>query len=681
MMRIAIVLLVLTAPMYLSILPMKAQEVTTFNINGGNYNPPPVGHRNYFAPGILPHVGWCLEPLTHYYQANASYLAGIASDWTLSEDYLTFTMQIRQGVKWHDGTEMTTKDIVATFYCLYLRLDRPWYFIDNIEVVDDYNLIFHQSEPTDRVQFYVLWHYTPVPYSQYGTFSDRVQAKIAEGYNIFSNPEEFQDIWTDLQDYRPETAIGTGPYKEKEVTDVEIVLEAFDDYWNGVPPIDEIHLPRITSSDVMWTMLLNGELDYYWGTPTPEQLAELETKPFAELIKISRPLGPSIYFNHRVYPLNVKEVRQAIAYAVNRTELAYIQYPIGGIPEEYVVGGSSYYLRSVCNDSFIDEYIKPNFAYEYDLVKAEQLLIDLGYTKGTDGVYVTPNGTRLEFEFLSGGDWLSAEATEALCAMLEQIGIKATPRIIDATVMGSSDGPFYLGNYQICAYFGLASPSFIFEEMFIKYNLIYPGCGFPVMQSAPWLTEPVNVSYLTQRISLFPAQVTQAELNEIYATLTYICGDQLPTIGLFTRPVIIMLNKQKFAGWPSPEDTTYWNSLSSYEAHGRSYLFRWFKLKPLLQLTVSVDPSGGGTTSPATGTYTYMKGETATFTAAVASGYNFEGWQLDGTQVSTSASYTVTMDTSHTLTAVFSRIPYELYAAVIIVVIVVIAAVVYFIRK
>ena len=666
--------------------PIAAQEeISVFN-DLANYDPPPIGHRNYFVgANYLPHMHWVLESLTHYFQNNGTYVPGIAEEWELSEDYLTFTLKLREGVMLHDGTEFTTKDVEATFYCLYPRMDRPWYFISEIEVVDDYNMIFHQSEKTDRVQFYVLWHYQYVPYSQYGQFSDRVKAKIAEGYDIFSNPEEFEDIKNELFDYRPDEAIGTGPYKEQSIAETEIVLEKHEDFWNGVPPIDEIHIKNVKSPDVAWSLRLAGEVDWMWETPTPEQLDELETKPFAELIKIARPMGPAIYFNHRIFPLNVKEVRQAIAHAMNRTELAYIQYPIGGVPEEYITGGSSAYLPVVVNQSFMDEYVT-NFRYEYDLGQAEEILDDLGYTKGADGIYVTPNGTRLEFELLSAGDWLVAEATEAIAAMLEQVGIKCNVRIIDPGVMAAPEGPFYQGNYEICAFFGIGGHAFIFEEALIKYNLVYPGCGFPVMQSVPWLPEPVNVSALTQRISLFPAEVTQTELNEIYAILVYVWGDQLPAIGLFTRPVIIMLNKQKFAGWPSPEDAIYWNSLSSYAAHGRSYLFRWFMLKPLLQLTVSVEPSEGGTISPTAGTYSYMKGETVTFTATAASGYNFDAWELDGVQVSTSTTYAVTMDTSHTLEAAFSSIPvppppYELYAAAIVIVVVVIVVAVYFLRK
>jgi len=97
-------------------------------------------------------------------------------------------------------------------------------------------------------------------------------------------------------------------------------------------------------------------------------------------------------------------------------------------------------------------------------------------------------------------------------------------------------------------------------------------------------------------------------------------------------------------------------------------------------LTIWVSPSGGGTTSPAAGTYAYAKGDTVTVTVTAASGYTFVGWKLDGTSVS-GTTITVTMTTAHTVEALFERIPYELYASGIIAVIAVIVAVYFAMRR
>jgi hypothetical protein len=94
-------------------------------------------------------------------------------------------------------------------------------------------------------------------------------------------------------------------------------------------------------------------------------------------------------------------------------------------------------------------------------------------------------------------------------------------------------------------------------------------------------------------------------------------------------------------------------------------------------LTITVSPSGGGTTNPAAGTIAYAQGTQVTVTATPASGYNFKEWKLDGVS-SSGTSITVTMDTSHTLEADFEAVTdYTMYAIVGAIVVVVVAVVAY----
>jgi len=178
----------------------------------------------------------------------------------------------------------------------------------------------------------------------------------------------------------------------------------------------------------------------------------------------------------------------------------------------------------------------------------------------------------------------------------------------------------------------------------------------------------------------YPATCTEKERNEIRAILSYITGDQVPVITMFSPTAYMYLNTERLGGWPAADDLL-WLGMGSYADRGLSYLFRWNILKPNLGLTISVSPTGGGTTSIAPGTIKYVKGTTVTVTATPASGYTFKNWKLDGAERS-GATISVTMDTSHTLEAVFEALPpYELYAGGIIVVVVVIAAVYFVLRR
>jgi peptide/nickel transport system substrate-binding protein len=746
--------LFLTLPL-IGVVPAQEEKIVFRRLWG--YNPPPVGHWNYFASGCLP--TWLIyEPLTHYFPANGTYLPHLAENWTY-QDYMVFTLKLRKGVKWHDGSEFNATDVWSTWYCIYLLKDRAWYYLKNITIADRYTLIFYMSEKNDYCPFYILWHWVALPRMIYGDIARRVYEKIRQGYNIFADESPFVDLRKELLDMRPERPIGTGPFKLKYVSETEIVLEKFEDYWRGIPDIDEIHLLRVTATDVAWQMLSEGQLDYHWAIPTKEQHDLMVNKPYWKIIGVPRPVGITLYFNNRPKrpdgtpnPLYYKEVRKAIAYAINRTEVAYVQYPAGATPAKYNVGFNPAGLYAALNESFIETWLK-DFTYDYNPAKAEELLRSIGCTKGPDGIYRMPDGTKLEFTMKAAG-YINLQAMEAIASQLEKVGIKVTPIWLDAAVFFAPEGDFYQGRYDIgVGVYGGAS--FSFDEYYHKYLHVYPGHGMNPIQKVPWREEPINVTERILYAQTYPAKCTLNELREIYAELSYITCSEVPVFTLYSPTAYIYLNVYTFGGWPDPNDL-YWMGLGSYEAHGSSYLFRWLLIKPnfnltisvtpsvggtttpapgtarytkgtsievaaapasgyafkewrldgkpagtsptitvtviknsileavfvpMFGLTISVTPSGGGTTTPAPGTYTYVQGDKVTVTASPAFGYNFKEWRLDGKPAGTSPTITVTIDAPHTLEAAFERIPYELYIGVPVAIIVIVVAVFLILRR
>ena len=79
-------------------------------------------------------------------------------------------------------------------------------------------------------------------------------------------------------------------------------------------------------------------------------------------------------------------------------------------------------------------------------------------------------------------------------------------------------------------------------------------------------------------------------------------------------------------------------------------------IKPRHDLTIQVSPSGGGSTDPSPGTYNRESGSLVTVSETPAGGFAFDHWDLDGTNVGSGPSYTVTIDAAHTLTAVFQSV-------------------------
>lgn len=670
---ICLVLLISMAPQ--SFTPYKtvvAQEEKAVWKRPFGYNPPPVGHFNFFAPGSIVVFDWVLELMTHYFAANGTYIPLVAESWELDPNYMWFQVKLRKGVKFHDGHELTYKDVLSTLYCVYLLKDRLWYYIKDVQIIDDYTIRFNFTKKTDFPVFYILWHWAIVSYTQYGSIADEVQRRIREGKDIFANTADFQDLIDELKNYRPETVIGCGPYKIKSVDETMIVLEKFEDYWGGTPPVDEIHLIRYATPDLMWEAVISGEVDYVWAiSPAPEIVRRIEANEFAWTIRIPRPVGVTLYINKAKYPLNMVEVRRALAYAINRTEMGWVQYTGGCVPSKYVIGFDRPDFTPYLSEEFINKYLK-EFEYAYDPAKAEQILEGLNFKKGADGVYVTPNGTRLEFTLITGGTWINAPAAENLKAQLEMVGIKINVQVVESAVWIDA---FYKGAYDLSG--GVyGSPGFAFDEYYHKYMALYaghdPAKNWGQLHEVPWETRPVNVTELAEKIPLFPAQISRAELIDIYSTLSYITGNEVPVINLYAPAVVIYMNK-KFV---FPTDPGYWNGLGSYELHGLRPLFtlRWMRPKILL----TVEAVEGGTLSIAPGSYEYAKGDTVTITATPSSGYTFERWEVDGSPAGTSTSLTITMDRAHTVKAVFSRIPYEMYIGIAAVIVIIIVVAAYF---
>ena len=169
----------------------------------------------------------------------------------------------------------------------------------------------------------------------------------------------------------------------------------------------------------------------------------------------------------KVHPFEIKEFRQAIAYAIDRTENGKVAFGQSGVPVKDMVGMS---------DNFADLWLTPDVIgklnhYDLDKAKAEEILTGLGFKRDTDGVWMDETGKRMEFEYLfqaEFADW-SGSAKNA-CEQLTAFGIKCTGRSITYTQF---DTEIWNGNFQMASLtWGTARPHphFSYDYDFRYYN-------------------------------------------------------------------------------------------------------------------------------------------------------------------------------------------------------------------
>ncbi len=276
----------------------------------------------------------------------------LAESWSESKDHLTFTFNIRKGVKFHDGTPVTAEDVKFTFErykgasATLLKSK-----VKEVQILSPSQVRFVLKEPwPDFMTFY-------------GT--------TASGAGWIVPKHYVQKVGDDGFKSAP---IGAGPYRVVSFKPgVEIVLEAFDGYWRKKPSVKRLVMKSMPEETTRAAALKNGEVD----------IAYLLTGPVAEEIRrtpgftVKAPLLSGAFWLelpeqwNPKSPWHDKRVRLAASYALDRK----------GINQAETLGFSR------LTDSIVPrifQFAVPFDPPPYDPAKAKQLLAQAGYPNGFD---------------------------------------------------------------------------------------------------------------------------------------------------------------------------------------------------------------------------------------------------------------------------------------------------------
>jgi len=521
------------------------------------YSPPPVGHYNtYVTNNINLGAYWDLiqQPLAIYLWADAKWMPLLATRWQLNKNTNDFRVYLRKGVKWQDGKTFAAKDVVTTFYLGYLMNWAVWRYIDEVKAIDDYTVNLHMAVPAAPmvIERYVLRERIR-PAVDYGEYASQVINLLKQGKTRDS--DEMKKLRVEFDQFRPERLLGTGPFilDPKNLTESEATLVKFDSYWDA----EKIKFDKLRifngETPVVTPLVLAKEVDFAThGFPPATE------KQFKELgIRIIRPpiyTGPAIYFNYNIYPLNVKEVRQAIAYAIKKEENAFVSLGESAKRQIYMAGLS---------DNLVPQWIsaptlKKLNQYNYNVEQAAKLLTGLGFKKGPDGVWVTDKGTKMEYELLvpaEYADW--SAAAENAAEQLTKFGIKTTVRGI---TYSQHPTEVWQGRFQMAiAGWGAAHPHahFSYYADLVTYNYpggMGPGMNFPLTQT----TKSVGKVDLDKLVTQSAEGYDIRAQRQIVEKLALAFNELLPIVPLWERygnnPAV---DGVRVTGWPKEGDPIY----------------------------------------------------------------------------------------------------------------------------
>jgi peptide/nickel transport system substrate-binding protein len=350
---------------------------------------------------------------------------GLAEDWETSEDGLTWTFHIRDGVKWSDGEPLTAADIAYTYNRI---LDKgpesaTWgsYLqqVDTITAPDASTVVLSMKKPNSSLPL------LPIPIVPEHIWKDVSEDQVK---TYKAEPENGQPV------------VGSGPFRlvEGSAGGATYRFEANPDYWQGAPNIDEVVFRVYKSEDPAIQALIKGEVDFVEGI-TAVQVDALQGKPGITAQNGDSPGFDEIGFNTGSIDLDTKKpmgdpnpavldakFRYALGFAIDRDTIIDRVYQGAGLPGGSIVPP----LYKVFHwEPPADE------AFSYDPDKAKQLLDDAGYTEGADGYRNLPNGDPIGTLrlFARSESPTSVDTMDFFKEWLDDVGIKSEVTAVESS--------------------------------------------------------------------------------------------------------------------------------------------------------------------------------------------------------------------------------------------------------
>ena len=343
----------------------------------------PYGQDNNVTNQVMFHV---YEPLVTQ-DRDLSIIPCLADSWEESEDGMTWTFKLHEGVKFHDGSDFTSEDVVASYD--YAREPGSSYnsrftSVESVEAVDDYTVVIHMKNKYPLL------------------LTDLAMVCISNKENIEGKtPEEVGS-----------SVIGTGRYKLVEhVKEDHIDMVANEEYWGGAPEIKSVRFRPISNAATRTATMLSGELDVMGGVSV-QDVARLEATEGIHVV--SEPSMEMIYMNMEQMlddnpavegggnPLKDVRVRQAMYQAIDTDMII-----------NNVMQGHTYPTATLIRDTF-NGYSPELERFPYDPEAAKALLAEAGY----------PDGFTITLDAGSDITVNSSEVAQAVAGYLEKVGIK-----------------------------------------------------------------------------------------------------------------------------------------------------------------------------------------------------------------------------------------------------------------
>jgi peptide/nickel transport system substrate-binding protein len=461
------------------------------------------------------------------------YVSELASEWTVSDDGLTWTMSIVEGATFHDGEPLTAEDVAFSVELYRDTEDFPFLPsyaapFETVEVVDESTLTLTTADPLNTFESYMAF--------------------------IYVLPKHIWEAEDDAVAFENEEMVGSGPFVLAEATQNEFVeLAANADYWATPPNVDEVIFQTISNADARVTALTTGDVDAITEFPA----TAVSTLQNAENVQVHiADIGAGgslrdIFFNIVAeedcppedgvcsgHPaLKDLAVRQALAHATDKQQIIDVA----------TLGTASPGL-SMVPPGLGEFYASEVEDYAFDLEAANALLDEAGYEDADDdGVrecLADQDCDTLTFRFNYADDIDTApREAELLQGMWAEIGVAIEIQGLDPDTLTSVCCPSF--DYDIMLWGWGADPDPAFLLAVALCSEIETG-----FSETGYCNPEYDALYDAQAVELdHDARVEQIiEMQQILV-------DDVPYIIPYYQQSIQAWRTDTFSGWPEDDPT------------------------------------------------------------------------------------------------------------------------------
>lgn len=409
----------------------------------------------------------------------------LATEWEAVSDTV-YEYTLREGVKFWDGTEMTSEDV--KFSWDQQTTDQPFFSsIESIEAPDPYTVIVNLSEPD------ASWQYTPALF--YGFIYQK--DFFEEDPETFGQPGRL--------------IMGTGPWQFDSLTPTTgMELSAFPDYWGGEPSIERISVKSFADENAMALALRAEEIDFAPVVTAPRGFNAATggdmttTMPTCATALMGMPTQAA--------PWDDIHVRRAVAHAINRDDIVAAKQGADGGPLTTII--SPMLLGQLGSEDEVQDALDSVPGYEFDLDAARAEMAESS----------VPDG--FEYEFLT--TTAAAPVAQVIAEQLSEIGIDLTVDSVGDTEFTSA--LIGEGDERPLTYMetGACTPDPSWDDLFLG---TMPPDGEPKTLNFAEYTPPEVDELQAEGLST----LEPAERLDIYTEILTMVGTDVPYVALYSE--------------------------------------------------------------------------------------------------------------------------------------------------